>query len=636
MEARHRSRAMKHRLNMRLVCGSALTLATVLLACGSERAGFSTDVANTGPAGSFACGACNGAQYTSCDGNGARTQQECAFGQVCIPNLGCGDCEPNKTTCVGDEVRKCDDKGKAGEVVQTCDAASGHACSNGACVTGCEAAAASQSNVGCEFWSADLDQSDGVTNPASSKWGLVLSNASQIASHVKVEKNDAPVGQPVQLSVVYEGTIAVNDLVQIDMPQRELDCGKAPDDHFAPGTCLSSNAFRITSDAPIVAYQFNNMVHNYSTDASLLLPTAVLGTLYRNIGWGSGLPFPLGGPYGDYVQRSFITIVGTEPNTVVTVNPSWRIVGHDPIKDTPAGGTIQYTIGPFDVLNLESDRATGIGECGGPSHTKPPFCTDLTGSIIQANHPIAVFSGVESAGVGPLDAPKPPDWGENSGCCKQHLEEQLPPLEAIGKKFVISRSPVRSVPGDYKEPDVIRFVGAAAVSEVTTSLPAPLDHFTIKPGDIIDTWTDKDITVVGTEPLMVAQYLVAQDYVNGPKKKGDPSFTVFHPIEQARNEYVFLSPPGWTENWVVIATEKSNEVKIDGVVPNDCVLTSAGTVDGKEYQSRRCPLPDGVHRLSGKDGFNIMAYGFGDADAYSFAGGAFVKKIYNPPPLVLK
>ena len=626
------------RLDLRTVSGSFFVIGAgvvLLSACGSERDGFQTDTANNGPAGAFACGACNGQEFTACDGNGNKTQQQCAFGQVCVPNTGCGDCTPGKNTCVGDEVRKCDDKGKAGELVATCDARSGHACFDGACVSGCEAAAASQSNVGCEFWSVDLDQSDGVTNPASAKWGIVLSNASQVAAHVKVEQNDAVLGGPPEVATVFEGTVAVSDLVTVDMPQREVDCGKQPDDKAAPGTCLSSRAFRITSDAPIVAYQFNNMVHNYSTDASLLLPTAVFGTKYRSVGWASGLPYPLGGPFGSYVQRSYVTIVGTQPGTTVTVSPAWRVKGNAPIEATPAGGTIQMTIGPFDVLNLESDDAS-LQECGGPAHVKPPYCTDLTGSIITSDKPIGVFSGTESSGVGSTDAPKPPDWGESSGCCKQHLEEQLAPLEAIGKKFVVTRSPVRSVPGEYKEPDVIRFVGAAAEAAVTTTLPAPLDEFTIKPGEIIDTWTDRDITVVATEPLIVAQFLVAQDYVNGPKKKGDPSFTVFSPIEQARNEYVFLSPPGWGENWVVIATEKGNEVKIDGVNPTDCIVSNAGVVDGKDYESRRCPLPDGVHRLSGASGFNIMAYGYGDADSYAFAGGAFVKKIYEPPPLVLK
>jgi hypothetical protein len=529
---------------------------------------------------------------------------------------------------VGNGVHTCTDDGKPGGLVEACDATKGMACAGGKCTTACEAAALAQSNIGCEFWAADLDQSDGVTKPASAPWGLVLSNASQIPAHVKIEQNDAAPGEPPNLKVIFETTIGVNDLVEHDMPIRILDCGGFPDNHDAPGTCLTSNAFRVSSNAPIVVYQFNNMVHNYSTDASLLLPTPVLGTLYRVVGWGSGSPFKVG-PI--YVQRSFVTVVGTEPNTVVTVNPSWRIKGNGPIPAAGIGGQIQMTIGPFDVLNLESDDATQ-GECTGPSHVKPPYCTDLTGTIVSSTKPVAVFSGTESSGVGILDGPTPPSWQDGDGCCKQHLEEQLPPLQAIGRKFVLTRSPVRSKPGSYQEPDVIRFVGAAAVSHVKTTLPPPFDSFDIQPGEIKDTWTQKDFVIDASEPIIVAQYLVAQDYVEG-SKTGDPSFTVFHPIEQARNEYVFLSPKGWTQSWVVMATVKGTTVQVDGKVPTNCIVAEAGTLDGKQYQATRCPLTEGVHRLSGDVGFNIMAYGYNQADAYAFAGGAFVKKIYEPPPL---
>ena len=40
-----------------------------------------------------------------------------------------------------------------------------------------------------------------------------------------------------------------------------------------------------------------------------------------------------------------------------------------------------------------------------------------------------------------------------------------------------------------------------------------------------------------------------------------------------------------------------------------------------------------MHRMSGTVPFGIMAYGYDDADVYAFPGGAFVKKIYEPPPI---
>ncbi len=594
--------------------GLVFGIVVVVFACGSERAGFEDRNNQNGnlPSGVDACGG------------------QCPFDTVCVPGLGCVPCAPGKHTCVGNDVHDCTAEGKPGAKITTCDAAKGMVCSGGSCATACEAAAASESNVGCEFWAVDLDLSDGITDPASAQWALVLSNASEIPAQVKIERNDAPVGAPPQTAIVHESTIPVGDLVQVAMPIREVDCGTKPNDHDAPGTCLTSNAFRVTSSAPIVAYQFNNVVHNYSTDASLLLPTSVLGTVYRSMGWPSGSPFKT--PIA-YVQRAYVTIVGTKPNTSVTVRPSCRIKGNGNIKATKPGESLTMTIGPFDVLNLESDDAT-MGECTGPGKEKPPYCTDLTGTIVESTQPVAVFTGTESSGVGSPDAPKPPLWSESSGCCKQHLEEQLPPMHAIGKKFVVTRSPVRSDPNlsSYVEPDVLRFMGAAAPAVVTTNLPAPLDHFTIAPGQIIDTWTDRDIVVTSTEPIMIGQFLMIQDWVNGTPK-GDPSFTIFPPVEQTRNEYTFLSPKGWSENWVVISAWKGTTVKIDGEDLKGCVIAEAGMLDDKMYEARRCALEDGVHRLTGDGGFGIMAYGYGDADAYSFAGGAYVKKIYAPPPL---
>src|SRR5690606_28183451 len=98
-------------------------------------------------------------------------------------------------------------------------------------------------------------------------------------------------------------------------------------------------------------------------------------------------------------------------------------------------------------------------------------------------------------------------------------------------------------------------------------------------------------------------------------------------------EYVFLALKEWDEHWVVIATEKTTEITIDGAPATNCKTAPAGTLGDKEYESRTCPLTAGVHRLSGNAPFQMMAYGYASADAYSFPGGANVKKIYDPPPI---
>ena len=599
---------------------------------GASAVGGGTATGGGGGAGGSKCGSCSLGSYVSCD-SGSPVTIPCGNG--CVPDKGCTACTVGVDLCVGNEVHSCNPDGTVGGVVTTCPAA--QICVNGACGDACAAAVAQPSNVGCEFWAADLDLSD-ISDPSFQPWGLVIANAGLIPADVVIEKNDAPVGMPLQISMVNQGTLMPGQLGVLKPPISILDCGPKIADHYAPGTCLSSHAFRVRSTAPVVVYQFNTLDAAFTTDASLLLPTTSLGTKYRVIGWPSAHSDP---EPGTWPQRAYITIIGTQPNTQVKVKAAWKIKGNPPIAATATGGTLTATIGPFDVLNLEGDETTFQEVFAA---MKPPYPSDMTGSIVESTAPVVVFSGTESSGVGlptgapvPLDCqpdPMDPNKGASCHCCLQHLEEQLPPLSALGKKYVVTRSPIRSAPdSNYIEPDVIRFVGAAEPSAITTTLPAPFDAFTLQPGEIRDTWTQTDFIATGSTPFIIGQYLIAGGYAQ-PNPTGDPSFTVFPTVEQAQAEYVFLSPTGWTA-WVVISAPTGTNVMVDGAPPSACTIAPAGMLDGKAYEARRCKLPTGVHRLTGDGPFGIMAYGYAGADAYSFPGGASLKKIYDVPNLQL-
>jgi hypothetical protein len=524
---------------------------------------------------------------------------------------------------VGNDVHQCNDDGTNSTFVETCDVGANQICNEGACVDGCSVAADQPSNIGCEFWAVDMDQVDGFNDPASAPWGVALSNAGQGTADVTIEINEAPPGQPLQLTTVEQVTILPGNLEARVLPTREIDCGAVPNDYAAPGTCLSSRAFRIRSTSPIVVYQFNVFENAFSNDASLLLPTNALGTSYRVLGWPAGHPIVL--PPFNIIDRSAVTIIGTAADTQVTVKPSWRIRGNPPIAATQPGTDITVTLGPFDVLNLETDDATFQDD--------PTTAADLSGTAVLSNKPVAVFSGVEttSAPGGVITIPTGPGWMDGDTCCLDHLEDQMFPVESIGTKYVVTRSPIRST-GSYHEPDILRFVGAAEVATVTTSLPAPFDSFVLQPGEVKTTYAQQDVVVTSDKPVMIAQILISNQYVDGPYT-GDPSLTMFPPVEQYRTEYVILTPNSWTTNWVVISAEVGSNVTIDGAAPTNCVITPAGMVEGKSFESRRCPLTVGVHGLTGDLPFGVVAYGYGNAGSYAFAGGADVKHIYDPPPL---
>lgn len=575
---------------------------------------------------SLGCKICLGKEYTDCDEHGVPQPPVDCGTLECVPGRGCLECFPNKNICIGNEIHACTQEGKPGDLVQTCDVGNGEFCADGKCGTECEIATDQPSNVGCEFWAVDLDQQDGMNNPAIAPWGVVLSNASQGQANVTIEINEAAVGEPVQTKVIEQISVAAGDLKAVTLPTRELDCGTKPNDYLSPGTCLSSLAYRITSSAPIVVYQFNVFENAYSNDASLLLPSNALGYVHRVIGWVAGHPVPTDFPgIGKIIDRSYVTIVGTKDNTHVKVRPSWRIRANPPI---PAGGPgldpIEVTIGPFDVLNLETDDAKFSEDM--------KIATDLSGTIVESSQPVAVFSGVETtqAPAG-WEIPTYPGWQDGDSCCLDHLEEQIFPVESVGKSYVITRSPIRST-SSYREPDIIRFLGVAEPADVTTNLPAPYDAFTLQPGDVVTTYAQNDVVVSATAPVMVGQLLISQQYVDGPYV-GDPALTIFPPVDQYRTEYVILTPPSWTQNWVVISVEAGADVQLDGSATSSCIKETAGTLGGINYEARRCPLNEGVHRLTGAKPFGIVAYGYGSAGSYAFAGGADVKRIYEPPPI---
>lgn len=586
----------------------------------------SDDDAGSKSPGPFAeCHECVEQTYVTCDEEGTVTDRIDCGSRECVPGRGCLDCRPGNSTCVGEDIHECDSDGTPGPHIRTCDLELGEICLDGECHTGCSVADQSPSNVGCEFWAVHLPNersSGGIGIPAAFQpWGVVLSNTSQVKTRVLIDVNEAAPGQPLKLKLVKAVDIPPLELRQVELPMRHITGEPTtPDPPGPPYTWLSSRAFRITSTSPIIAYQLNTLTNDYSNDASLLLPRNGLGTLHRALGYptANAIYIPGLAPPG-IPDRASVTVVGVEPDTAVTITVSTTTNGNSQgIPPLQPGESLTKTLGPYDVLNVASDGFPG----------------DMTGTIVESNRPVAVFiSGDRVALPGGEGPPEPrPDWTQDSTlCCTDHIEEQLFPVTSLGKQFVITRSPPRTK-GTYLEPDLLRFMGVAAQTTVKTSLPPPNHVFTLNPGELREVWTTKDIVAEASEPVMIGQLLVSQTYTDA--YIGDPSLSIFPPVEQYRKDYIFLIPPSWTQNYVVIATPEGNAFELDGgPLPKECVVLPIGIVNGVAYEARRCPLQAGTHSLTGEQAFGITAYGYGAAGSFAFIGGADVKKIYEPPPI---
>lgn len=527
------------------------------------------------------------------------------------PSLSAGQACVDGRICVGQDIFKCAADGSAStEKLGDCYGAD-QACIGGACKSGCDAVASQGSNVGCEFWAVDLDQEYDFTNDAAgAAWGVVIANPGGQPADVVIEQNDAPVGQPAQITPVQHLLIASGQVETVSMPTREVD-GSLMGKNEGPGTVLSSRAFRITSTAPVVVYQLNALAQTFSNDGSLLIPKNGLGKVHRVLSYPTGNPISV---LGSPISRAYITVVGVESDTNVTIRTSTPTVAGPGYPALAKDGEVTVKLGPFDVFNLESDGMPG----------------DFSGSTVIADKPVVVFTGTELSGAPNMTTDIPQPAGGGGTCCLDHLEEQLFPVESYGKKFAVPHSAVRSV-GGYIEPDVIRIMGVATTATVTTNLAPPNDAFTLAPGEVKETWAQKDFVLEASEPVAVAQILVSQEQVDGPYT-GDPSLTIFPAVDQFRRNYLFAVPKSWDTNYIVISMPKGTSIMIDGApIPGSCTARIMGTIAGTDYESRTCPLQAGPHAMVGDKPFGITAYGYGRAGSYSFVGGANVTKIYVPP-----
>ena len=588
-------------------------------------------------------GRCNGLGFQECLEPGVFADPiQCPEGQICLGEQGCGVCRPDSNYCVGDDIFTCDASGNGGTFVESCD--NGALCSFGECKTPCEQAEDNPSNVGCFFWSVDLDNEaatlGSITNDAAAQqYAVAIANNNELPTTVRIFKNNARVGQPLEEELVMERTVAAGDLEQFDLPQREVDGTMGQNGVYergsGSGTFVSPHGYRIVSSLPVVAYQFNPIIQQFSNDASILIPEQALGKDYYVMGWPTSNPCSTA-PGTPFYQESFpdytsVTIVGTEDSTevnVVATHPI-RASGGDSglvVSQTPAGQLLQLSLNKYDVINLESDQpiVRSITDCFNfTSHDG-----DFTGTKVTSNNKVVVFSSNERATGDMEGLPRP--TGSDDSCCTDHLEQQMFPTTALGREFAVSRSPIRSQ-GGYVEPDMYRVMATKDNTVVRTSLASPFDTINLDEGQFFTFYSDKGFSAKSEGgAIMLGQFLVSQDLtLNGI---GDPTFIVIPAAEQHRKSYVFLVPTTFENNYMVLTMPEDASAELDGQNLNGlmtCESAQIGLVAGRNYIQRTCDVGEGVHRVTSDDPMGLTVYGYYNVGSYGYPGGSDVK-IINP------
>jgi hypothetical protein len=323
--------------------------------------------------------------------------------------------------------------------------------------------------------------------------------------------------------------------------------------------------------------------------------------------------------------RAFLTIVGTDYETRLSVlfplNEDLHVVGDGGlIPDMIGGDTFEITLGPFEVLNLETDG----------------FMGDFTGTVINSSKPVVVFSGSEAS-----DVPTFEDLSTRK-CCADHLEQQLYAANRNGRKYVAAPMPPRTTAvklagGDateIDEPEYFKLMGMLDDTTVTTTLPAPYDVIRLDTGRSLVIETYVDFVLTADKPVSFGQFVASQN-VTGIQRRlpgGDPAFVMVPAAEQWRKGYVFLTPSLYAFDFIIVIHTPSADVTLDGRgFPPTCKSSPVPGAES-EFVVTRCQLSfpeinDGVHEILSDEPVGLIVYGFDRYVSYGYPGGTDLRVI---------
>ena len=619
----------------------ALAFAFALVACGPSNRdpGNNPGTDGTGPACSEGQRRCNSSTYEVCSSGNWVIQEDCMV--TCNETLGCVNCQPGEAVCKDGNVHTCDAGGEVGGQSEACTGST--ICAGGTCVDACADAADKKSYIGCEYWAVDLDNAVEVrrlptgagTCPSGEKniTAPICVNGTQLSGLCDPPAGTCPAnftcetrgvcvldaqGSPFAIVVSnpqsrdvavtvstgagasFTQTVAAGAVTPI-LPQATPMPGLP--DQSIDGTGIEPKAYKVVSDLPIVAYQFNPLdnVNVFSNDASLLIPRTAWDIEYYVMTMATLDRRPQ-----NHAYHGYLSVVSYADGTVVEVTPSATVRASATQASIAAGTPTMFTLGAFDVLTLQ---ATAGG--------------DLTGSRVRSvdgTTPIGVFGGHEANVFGETT---PPNGTQVAGpCCADHLEEMLFPTSTWGKEFAIARSRDRGT----NEPDMLRVI-AQKPNTIITFNPAPASGTcgTLMPGQHCEVKIRVDTAITATEPVMIGHFLqsaIWQDPIFGSSVgEGDPSFALAVPVEQYRTEYTVLVPQAYGKNFMSISAPANGAIIVDGV---GIVMTPFAN---GLYRGARHQVNPGQHKVSCPNGCGITMYGYSSAVSYMFAGGLDLKQI---------
>jgi hypothetical protein len=466
----------------------------------------------------------------------------------------------------------------------------------------CDEAVASRSYVGCDFWPTVTANVVGHLFD----FAVVVASVDDTPAEVVVTRDGAEVAR----ATVDGGSVAKIYLPWVDELKHYVhECLISSDIGVDAPTSrkVEHGAYHLTSDRPVVVYQFNPLQFqakggakgkewgqctdpSYSNDASLLLPTHAMGTSY----YGTTLLRKEG-----QLSQPLLAITATSDETRLSVYapPADQISAGVGVPRIPAGKKHEFTLDAGDVIQLFSQTLT------------------LSGTLIESDKPVQVISGDTCANV------------PTGVVACDHLEETLSPATALGRRYLLAaptgptgRALKYALQLHAHQDDTKLYYVGARPSNAPSTLDAGESVFLSNVSQGFELLASHEISVL----------LFLQGGGMAENAATDPSQSIAIPVEQFRRRYAFLAPSDYTANYADVVAPLSAELTLDGKP----VLRRREAFHCSPYTMVRIPLDDsngGIHLLEASEPVGVQVLGHAPYASYQYPGGRNVADIAPAP-----
>jgi gliding motility-associated-like protein len=431
-----------------------------------------------------------------------------------------------------------------------------------------------RTSEGKEFWVGFMDH-DGTTGTTGIDTKLYVT--SRVAATGTVSSTGGT-------TVVANINLAANTSQEIPL---------APASNYLVSTAQTpqSRGVFVSTSQNVSLYALSRK--QFSADATLIFPLEALGTEYYTMSYTPTSPY----------ATEFL-VVATQDNTAVSITPS-RATS----TGSPAGIPISINLQRGQTYLVRSQGTNGTAN-------------DLTGSYINADKPIAVFSGNIRVNI--------------NGSSTDHLYEQLPSVNTWGRDFVTVPS-VRSNPIVLRDYDQFRILAQEDGTTVTISgQPAPV---ILNAGQYHTFGTNGNNTpriINSDKPIMVGQFTISDqrnNTANPPtlQEDADPYFIILSPNQQTlKNINLEALVTGNISTYhvdVVTKTTNVANIRLDGTAMNFTAIA------GSTMSYGRRNVTPGTHTLTNSDpandGFIAYVYGYGNFESYGYLAGSSLETVVD-------